>query len=202
VVGRFVSRDPVQKIGGIIYSLPGNNPVYWTDETGLCTACQANGIGRPTPAPGPTPTPILTPIPLPLPTPTIDFRSICQQVFDAVLSGDRPGLLLLSQISNDDDPNGWRIHAWVCCMLSSCYFGGDLLAIAVQLFTENGHLSSDNHDTQLDHCHCLAGIGMGIKYGWTIFWRDESQREYCDRSAANFRPPYERDWTPYPDIGF
>ncbi len=70
-VGRFVGRDPVQQIGGMIYSLPGNNPMYWTDVTGLCSSCGGamSPITPEPPVPGPTPEPVPVPTPRPTPNP-------------------------------------------------------------------------------------------------------------------------------------
>jgi len=92
VVGRFVSRDPVQQIGGMVYSLPGNNPMYWTDATGLCLSCGGAmspitpqpPTPQPTPLPPtpPDPTPNPEPLPIPTPYPTPIFETV---VGDAIL---------------------------------------------------------------------------------------------------------------------
>jgi RHS repeat-associated protein len=44
-VGRFVSRDPIEKVGASIYSFCYNKPVKLADPTGLCPGCASGDFG-------------------------------------------------------------------------------------------------------------------------------------------------------------
>ena len=47
-IGRFISRDPIGITGGLnIYAYAGDDPVDFSDPTGLCTSATTMGPPRP-----------------------------------------------------------------------------------------------------------------------------------------------------------
>ncbi|MCG3145873.1 MAG: hypothetical protein HONDAALG_03578 [Gammaproteobacteria bacterium] len=212
-VGRFLGRDPVQQIGGMIYSLPGNNPVYWTDVTGLCSSCGGAPSPvvtpeppspRPTPDPAPTPTPNPEPIPIPKP-PISDNRSICEKVMDLLLSGNKRGLVDLLKIT--DDPEGWRQHCLVCCILSACYGPIGYLMAGYGQWEEEGAFFPIIAESMLDNCYCLEGANHGMfMFNVWLFWGslypfgrsleiEMGCRSYCRWEI----PPYKKEpWMEQP----